>query len=80
MERVTLEHGDVLFLYTDGVTEAFNPTLEQFGAMRLAKLLEKNVDLGATALIQIVRQGLEAFSNGHTLEDDTTFVVLKLVE
>ena len=80
MERVTLEHGDVLFLYTDGVTEAFNPTLEQFGAMRLAKLLEKNVDLGATALIQIVRQGLEAFSNGHTLEDDTTFVALKLVE
>lgn len=79
-ESVMLEHGDVLFLYTDGVTEAFNPTLEQFGTMRLAELLEKNVSLGATDLIQAVRQGLEVFGDGHLLEDDTTFVALKLVE
>ena len=80
MERVTLEHGDILFLYTDGVTEAFNPTLEQFGTQRLGDLLGKNADLGATEMIQIVRQGLEAFGDGHALEDDTTFVALKLVE
>jgi sigma-B regulation protein RsbU (phosphoserine phosphatase) len=79
-ELVTLEHGDVLFLYTDGVTEAFNPALEQFGSQRLAELLGKNVDLGANDIIQTVRQGLEAFGNGHELEDDTTFVALKLVE
>lgn len=79
-ESVTLEHGDVLFLYTDGVTEAFNPVLEQFGTIRLGELLGKNVDLGANDLIQIVRQGLEIFGDGHVLEDDTTFVALKLVE
>jgi serine phosphatase RsbU (regulator of sigma subunit) len=79
-ESVTLEHGDVLFLYTDGVTEAFNPTLEQFGMMRLAELLGKNVSLGATDLIQTVRHGLDAFGDGHVLEDDTTFVALKLVD
>jgi sigma-B regulation protein RsbU (phosphoserine phosphatase) len=79
-ELVTLAHGDVLFLYTDGVTEAFNPALEQFGALRLADLLGKNVDLGANDIIQVVRQSLEAFGDGHELEDDTTFVALKLVE
>jgi len=79
-ESVSLEHGDILFLYTDGVTEAFNPTLEQFGALRLGKMLEKNVDLGANDLIQTVRQGLEVFGDGRALEDDTTFVALKLVE
>jgi serine phosphatase RsbU (regulator of sigma subunit) len=79
-DSVTLEHGDVLFLYTDGVTEAFNPTLEQFGMIRLGELLGKNVDLGANDLIQSVRQGLEVFGDGHVLEDDTTFVALKLVE
>ena len=79
-ELVMLEHGDILFLYTDGVTEAFNPALEQFGSQRLADLLGKNVDLGANDIIQTVRQGLEAFGNGHELEDDTTFVALKLVE
>jgi sigma-B regulation protein RsbU (phosphoserine phosphatase) len=79
-EQVMLEHGDVLFLYTDGVTEAFNPALEQFGTIRLGELLGKNVDLGANDLIQTVRQGLEVFGDGHVLEDDTTFVAMRLVE
>jgi sigma-B regulation protein RsbU (phosphoserine phosphatase) len=79
-ELVTLEHGDVLFLYTDGVTEAFNPGLEQFGSQRLAELLGKNANQGANDIIRSVRQGLEVFGDGHTLEDDTTFVALKLVD
>jgi sigma-B regulation protein RsbU (phosphoserine phosphatase) len=77
-ELVTLEHGDLLFLYTDGVTEASNPALEQFGTFRLAELLGKNADLGATEIVQMVRQGLTAFSDGRALEDDTTFVALKV--
>lgn len=79
-EQVTLKLGDILFLYTDGVTEAFSSTLEQFGTQRLGKLLGKNMDLGANSIINLVRQGLEAFGDGHALEDDTTFVALKLVE
>lgn len=79
-EFVTLEHGDILFLYTDGVTEAFNHVFEQFGTMRLAELLRKNADLGAADIIQTIRQGLEIFGNGHALEDDTTFVALKVLE
>jgi sigma-B regulation protein RsbU (phosphoserine phosphatase) len=77
-ELVTLENGDLLFLYTDGVTEAFNPALEQFGTMRLAELLGENADLSASNIIQTVRRGLEAFGGGHALEDDTTFVALKI--
>ena len=77
-ECVTLEHGDVLFLYTDGVTEAFNQVFEQFGSARLADMLTKNAGLGASAIIQSVRQGLEAFGDGRALEDDTTFVALKV--
>ena len=79
-ELATLEHGDILFLYTDGVTEAVSPSLEQFGMGRLGELLGKNADLGANEIIQVVRRGLEAFAEGHALEDDTTFVALKLVE
>ena len=79
-ETVTLKHGDILFLYTDGVTEAFNPTQEQFGSQRLGELLGNSVDLGANDIIQTVRHGLEVFGDGQVLEDDTTFVVLKLFE
>jgi sigma-B regulation protein RsbU (phosphoserine phosphatase) len=78
-ECVTLEHGDVLFLYTDGLTEAFNQVFEQFGTMRLADVLQKSAGLGAADIIQTVRQGLEVFGDGHALEDDTTFIALKLL-
>jgi sigma-B regulation protein RsbU (phosphoserine phosphatase) len=77
-EQVTLENGDLLFLYTDGVTEASNLELVQFGTMRLAKLLGENADLSASDIIRTVRQGLVAFGDGHALEDDTTFVALKI--
>jgi sigma-B regulation protein RsbU (phosphoserine phosphatase) len=77
-ELVTLQKGDLLFLYTDGVTEAVNPTFEQFGTMRLVELLGKNADLSAADIVQMVRRGLETFGDGHALEDDTTFVVLKI--
>lgn len=77
-ECVTLEHGDVLFLYTDGVTEAFNQVLEQFGTSRLEEVLRKNVTRGAADIIQTVRRGLESFGDGHALEDDTTFIALKV--
>jgi sigma-B regulation protein RsbU (phosphoserine phosphatase) len=77
-EVITLEQGDVMFLYTDGVTEAFNPGLEQFGSLRLAELLRKNVDLSVSEITQAVRQGLDAFGDGHVVEDDTTFIALKV--
>jgi sigma-B regulation protein RsbU (phosphoserine phosphatase) len=78
MECVTLEQGDVLFLYTDGVTEAPNQMLEQFGSLRLAEVLRTNAALGASDLIQRVRHGLEVFGAGRALEDDTTFIALKV--
>lgn len=80
MESVTLEPGNVLFLYTDGVTEAFNSTQEQFGKLRLAELLAENADLSAAEMIRTVRQGLDAFGGGRVPEDDTTFVALKISE
>lgn len=77
---LVFEHGDILFLYTDGLTEAINPAFEQFGTQRLGELLLTNADLGANDIIQTVRRGLEAFGNGQEFEDDTTFVALKLLE
>jgi sigma-B regulation protein RsbU (phosphoserine phosphatase) len=77
-ESLVFEHGDILFLYTDGLTEAINPALEHFGTQRLGELLRKNADLGASEIVQLFRQGLEDFADGQESEDDTTFVALKL--
>jgi len=77
-ETVTLEPGDILMLYTDGVTEAINPQEEEFGQERLAELVRQNSDRPAQELIRAVRHRLQEFSNGQPLADDITIVACKI--
>lgn len=79
-EAVTLSPGDLLFLYTDGVSEAINLQREEFGTERLAHILQQAPNRSAQRLVQNVRAGLEAFTDGQQLGDDTTIVALKMRE
>src|SRR5688572_23837018 len=58
---VALEDGDVLLLYTDGLTEASNSLGEQFGDERLDELIRQNADLPVADIIQAVRQSMATF-------------------
>jgi phosphoserine phosphatase RsbU/P len=78
LETVTLTPGDILLLYTDGVTEAFSPQEEEFGAERLAELIRHASTLSAPDLVQEVRRRLQEFTDGRPLADDTTIVVCKI--
>lgn len=75
---IQLENEDILLLYTDGVTEAFNSSGEQFGRQRLAEVIRQNGDQPAEGLIQKVLQTLTDFTDARPLEDDVTLVVYKL--
>jgi len=75
---ITLAAGDVLFLYTDGVTEAVNLQMEQFGRERLGDLIRKNIDLPAADMIRQVRQGISAFNDNKQLQDDITIITFKI--
>ena len=77
-ETVSLSEGDILLLYTDGVTEVLNSGMEMFGQSRLAELLLQSKDLPAPAILQTVLQRTSAFGNGSVLADDVTMVALKL--
>jgi sigma-B regulation protein RsbU (phosphoserine phosphatase) len=77
-ETVELAHGDILLLYTDGVTEAINAAEDQFGRDRLAALVRQGADLSAKEVVQTLRQGLQEFTNGQPLADDTTILVAKM--
>lgn len=70
--------GDVLLLYTDGVTEAFNNDMEQFGQERLAEFIQNAAELTASDMLQVVRQGISAYSGDAPLADDLTLVALKV--
>ena len=79
-ETITLALGDILLLYTDGVTEAVNLQEEEFGRERLAACIRQESDLSAKELVQALRHVLQEFTNGQPLADDTTIVACKIAK
>jgi sigma-B regulation protein RsbU (phosphoserine phosphatase) len=74
---LSLVRGDQIVLYTDGITEAYDSTSQQFGLRRLDKVLE-NCSIGASDLLRSVLEELEAFTDGKPPHDDRTLLVLKI--
>jgi sigma-B regulation protein RsbU (phosphoserine phosphatase) len=73
--EVRLEEGDMLLLYTDGVTEATNLQQEAFGATRLADALRQGAGLTSREVVQSLRERLQEFTGEARLSDDVTMVV-----
>lgn len=76
-EEVTLEPGDVVVTFTDGVVEARNMNDEEFGFERLEDFIVRNKHLSAFDIVDgLIRSVLE-FSTGRAQHDDTTVLVVK---
>jgi len=77
-KEITLREGDIVVLYTDGVTEAINDKEEQFGQERLISIAEKNRNLPASELVKRIRQEVTEFSQRQPQFDDLTLMILKV--
>lgn len=77
-ETIQLRPGDLLFCYTDGVTEALNVEGEEFGEARLQALLSAFAHLPAEEVRAAVVERVLAWCRGTPQHDDLTFVVLKV--
>jgi len=76
---VQLMAGDIVILYTDGITEAINPPgNEQFGFDRLAEVIRRNQNLPAEGLSNKVRQALSEFTQASLPADDITLIVSRV--
>jgi len=75
-----LSHGDVFFLYTDGVTEARNPADEEFEPERLCVVVAENRDKTAQGIGEAVLAAVRGFSQLEQQADDVTLVILKIGE
>jgi serine phosphatase RsbU (regulator of sigma subunit) len=73
----TLEEGDVLLIYSDGVTETWDPDEEEFGEQRLAQLVVRERHRDARSLQAAILAELETFARGEKATDDRTLIVLK---
>jgi sigma-B regulation protein RsbU (phosphoserine phosphatase) len=72
-----LEPGDVLTIYTDGVTEAMNQENEEFGEGRLNKVLTDRSYMGAREIRDEIYREVLAFAGERPQMDDLTLVVMK---
>lgn len=70
--------GDLLVMYTDGVTEAVNIQNDMFGSERLAAIIKRLHQNAPKEVVRGIREGLEDFSGGKPLTDDTTVVVCRI--
>ena len=75
--RTTLQRGDVLVIYSDGVTEAATPSGEEFGPTRLYEVVSRNVDSSAAGIRDRIESALTKFSQGTQAADDITLVIVK---
>ncbi len=75
---VQLESGDVLMLFTDGVSEAHNPQEEEFGEARLKEVLTRYGHLPAEEMSTAILGELRGWMADAPQHDDLTFVLMKL--
>ncbi len=75
---VTLDPGDVLVLFSDGVTEASKVDIdEEFGEDRLAEVVRANSELPAEAIVSAVNEAVTTFTHGAPPADDITVVIAR---
>jgi len=75
--ELTLNPGDMLFQYTDGVTEATNSAMELFGEDRLVDALNRVPDSGPEAVIRSIHAAIGDFVKEATQFDDITMLCVK---
>jgi phosphoserine phosphatase RsbU/P len=77
---LTFGPGDLLVLFTDGISEAMNELGDCFGEPRLAELLEEHAHLPFEELRERILREIDAFVGGAPQHDDMTMILLKIDE
>lgn len=76
-DTLRLREGDVLIVYTDGITEAMNPHREQFGDERFLSAIRNHGNLKVDPLVDKIRDEINVFTEGYAQSDDITLVAIR---
>ena len=77
-QEITLNSGETLFIYSDGLTEARNENGEFFSEERLKNILLKNSNLPSQSLGELVLAFVDQFKGPAKVHDDMTMVIAKM--
>jgi serine phosphatase RsbU (regulator of sigma subunit) len=75
---IDLSVGDVITLYTDGITEAMNSAGDLFGDGRLSRIIHEHGHLSCGELRERILREIEAFVGGADQHDDMTMILVKV--
>jgi len=76
-DKVQMKPGEIIIIYSDGVTEAENTLEEQFGEERLQELMRTHSNLPAAEIVEKICAQVTAFETSQDQQDDITLVVIK---
>ncbi|MBE0659540.1 MAG: SpoIIE family protein phosphatase [Bryobacteraceae bacterium] len=71
--------GDILVIYSDGITEAFNPSGDEYGEQRMLDLIQRNRSASAQDILNTLFEDVTAFAGSAPQHDDMTAIVVKRV-
>ncbi|MDP8240317.1 MAG: SpoIIE family protein phosphatase [Candidatus Hatepunaea meridiana] len=78
LAETNLSSGDIILLYTDGITEPVNKNAEEFGEERLAKILDANSNLSSQGICEKLIVEVRDFQAGMPQFDDMTVFMMKV--
>ncbi len=74
---LTIQKGDVLAMFSDGLSEATDPQREEFGNRRMENLLRENSHRDVPEIVQRVFSAIGSYEQGRPVRDDQTLLVIK---
>jgi sigma-B regulation protein RsbU (phosphoserine phosphatase) len=78
--KIELKPGQILILYSDGITETVNEEDEQYGEERLMQIVRDNIHLSAAELSESILDAVRAFASTAPRQDDMTLVIMKVLD
>jgi serine phosphatase RsbU (regulator of sigma subunit) len=76
-EKITLQTGDIIVFYTDGITEAIDAAENQYGEERLCRITETYASESSSLIVHEVLNDLQEFVGSEDQFDDITILVMK---
>ncbi|MFN7591435.1 MAG: PP2C family protein-serine/threonine phosphatase [Planctomycetota bacterium] len=78
ISRCQLGVGDIVMVFTDGITEATNDDLDMFGEDRLQAILRQSGAMPAAGIVDAVLRGLGEFTGRNRYDDDVSLLVIRV--
>ena len=77
IEELPVSPGDIIVIYSDGISEAMNKRMTEFGDEKIKKFFKSNLDISSKNLIENIFSSVNKHFGDASQNDDMTMIVLR---